>query len=91
MAIEDLLKQRTEELESIQLDVEKLNERADRLKDAVREYNELKQKAADLRKKKNTLNRDLNIVIGFLKTADESYLDNIYPLFGSGLNEQAGA
>ena len=81
MKIDEALNAKQAELDSIQADIDSLDNQAKGHYDSMKKYNELKTKAAVLKKEKKKKERDFNTVINFFKNADENYLTKIFPLF----------
>ncbi len=84
--IEEIITQKKSELESLQNDINNLEEQAKGLKDTVKKYNELKRKSKELKNLQTQKLSAFDTVKSFFENVDDSYLAELYPLFGNKLN-----
>jgi uncharacterized coiled-coil DUF342 family protein len=69
------------ELEELDLQLRTLHEKAEELKPFVKEYNELKQKEADTKKKRRSVNQTLELLVKFYEKLTGKFPDGLFPLF----------
>lgn len=69
------------ELDQIDVEIKRAQDEASELKGMVRQYNELKQRAADLKKKRKHVSQTLMTVSEFLQRITGHFPDGMFPLF----------
>lgn len=83
MNLDDALNAKKQEIESLQTDINNLEEQALGLKDSVLKYNELKSKSHKLKTIKKKKESEFKAVTTFFNSVDENYLMTFFPLFAN--------
>ena len=87
MKIEEALRAKKAEIDELQKDIDSLNDQSSRLKESVQKYNDLKSKAAELKKIKRAKQKEFNVVTSFFNSVDDNYLNEIFPLFAGQIKQ----
>jgi chromosome segregation ATPase len=79
--IEEGLKLKKSELESLEQDIEKKEKEASNLKPTFVDYNQKMEAISRLKKERKKLQHEFDTVTSFFQGVDDTYLTRIFPLF----------